>query len=587
MGSKCSSNSYFANQSRPFILSLIFFLSLALILLALLSSRKPTTSNIFPTTRMLEGNHHHEGNIVTSDKQPEWFKIIAKELNASNSHSHRRKKIKLGLVNLEGDALRLRGLHGLVGDHDQAEMVTVQFDRLVGPNRPKWEDFYPEWIDENHRWRPPKCPRIPLPSGSAYDDLDVVVAEVPCGTRRDVFALQVNLVVANLAVRSGWVVPDVHRTVYVVFVGSCGPMLEIFRCDDLVRKRKGSFWLYKPHMRRLKQKVVMPFGSCQIAPPYAQEGKEPWRESVTLPPRVNKTTTDQNQHRGPRYAYATVLHSSESYVCGAIALAQSIRRTRSTKDLILLADRSIGPVARQGLRSAGWRVLTIDRIRSPFAKKGSYNEWNYSKLRLWQLAEYDKLVFIDADLLVLNNLDSLFFYPQLSAAGNDKVLFNSGVMVIEPSNCLFEVLTRESFRIESYNGGDQGFLNEVFTWWHRLPKRINYLKIFRSKGDGSGREVGEDIDAIHYLGLKPWMCYRDYDCNWDMEDHHIFASDSAHRRWWEVYDAMPENLQAYCGLTKKMEQRIEKWRGIAMKADLPDGHWKIQAMDPRRQRFAL
>ncbi|PON76392.1 Glycosyl transferase [Parasponia andersonii] len=583
MGSKCSSNSYFANQSRPFILSLIFFLSLALILLASLSPRKPTTGDIFPTTRTLEGNHHHEGNIVISDKQPEWFKIIAKELNGSNSH--RRKKIKLGLVNLEGDALRLRGLHGLDGDHDQAEMVAVRFDRLVGPNRPKWEDFYPEWIDENHRWGPPRCPLIPLPPGSAYDDLDVVVAEVPCGTRRDVFALQVNLVVANLAVRSGWVVPDVHRTVYVVFVGSCGPMLEIFRCDDLMRKRKESFWLYKPEMRRLKQKMVMPFGSCEIAPPYAQEGKEDWRE--LQPPRVNKTTTNQNQHRGPRYAYATVLHSSESYVCGAIALAQSIRRTRSTKDLILLADRSIGPEARQGLRSAGWQVLTIDRIRSPFAKKGSYNEWNYSKLRLWQLAGYDKLVFIDADLLVLNNLDSLFFYPQLSAAGNDKVLFNSGVMVIEPSNCLFEVLTRESFRIESYNGGDQGFLNEVFTWWHRLPKRINYLKIFRSKGDGSGREVGEDIDAIHYLGLKPWMCYRDYDCNWDMEEHHIFASDSAHRRWWEVYDAMPENLQAYCRLTKKMEQRIEKWRGIAMKADLPDGHWKIQAMDPRRQRFAV
>ena len=317
-------------------------------------------------------------------------------------------------------------------------------------------------------------------------------------------------------------------------------------------------------------------------------GKESWRSSL---PRPNSGPQKPNQtthhHRGPRYAYATVLHSSESYVCGAIALAQSIRRTNSTKELVLLADQSIGPKSRLGLRSAGWQIITIDRIRSPFAKKGSYNEWNYSKLRLWQLVKYDKIVFIDADLLVLNNLDWLFFYPQLSATGNDKFLFNSGVMVIEPSNCLFKVLTEKRFELESYNGGDQGFLNEVFTWWHRLPKRVNHLKIFQRNKEGDWvHEVGDkEVDAMHYLGLKPWMCYRDYDCNWDMRDHHIFSSDSAHRRWWEVYDTMPENLQSYCGLTKKMDQRIKKWRRIAMKIDLPDGHWKIQAKDPRRLRF--
>lgn len=277
MGSKNSYyNSYFAKQIRLCIISLIFFLSLVFFLLMDLSGspQKPTTNNIFSPTTMLV-DHHNEGNIVisdediiVSDKRPEWFKIIAEELNTSSSIK-KREKIKIGLVNLEGD--HPRGLHGLVND-DHAEMVSVRFDRLAGPDQPKWEDFYPEWIDENHKWGPPKCPDIPLPSVSAYDDLDVVVASVPCGTR-DVFGLQVNLVVANLAVRNGWVGGDVDRTVYVVFVGSCGPMLEIFRCDDVVKQRKGSFWLYKPEMRRLKQKVAMPFGSCQIAAPYAQTGK--------------------------------------------------------------------------------------------------------------------------------------------------------------------------------------------------------------------------------------------------------------------------------------------------------------------------
>ncbi|KAJ6417019.1 hypothetical protein OIU84_002834 [Salix udensis] len=77
-------------------------------------------------------------------------------------------------------------------------------------------------------------------------------------------------------------------------------------------------------------------------------------------------------------------------------------------------------------------------------------------------------------------MDIFFAYPQLSASPNDKVLFNSGIMVIEPSRCLFEDMMAKSKKLRSYNGGDQGFLNEVFTWWHWLPVTLNYLKIFNN-----------------------------------------------------------------------------------------------------------
>ncbi|KAH9689064.1 putative UDP-glucuronate:xylan alpha-glucuronosyltransferase 5 [Citrus sinensis] len=324
------------------------------------------------------------------------------------------------------------------------ETVHVRFDH-VGEDK-KWEDFFPEWIDEDHKWVPPACPDIPMPAQD-YRYLDVIVARVPCrgdgdagGGMRDVFRLQVNLVVANLAVESGWVKPDVDQAVYVVFVGSCGAMVEMFRCDDLV-EHAGDYWVYKPDLRRLKHKVLMPVGSCQIAPAYAQTAKEIWRYfmSQTRLAKLNYTTYHQ------REAYVTVLHSSEAYVCGAIALAQSIIQKNSTRDLVLLHDKSISGKSLRGLRAAGWKTKWISRIRSPFAKKDSYNEWNYSKLRVWQLIEYDKIIFIDSDLLVLKNIDEFFFYPELSPAGNDKVLFNSGVMVIEPSLCKFEDLMLKSF----------------------------------------------------------------------------------------------------------------------------------------------
>lgn len=290
-----------------------------------------------------------------------------------------------------------------------------------------------------------------------------------------------------------------------------------------------------------------------------------------------------------REAYVTVLHSSDSYVCGAITLAQSLLRTGTKRDLIILLDRSIPVSKRDILAASGWQIRLIKRIRNPRAEKDTYNEYNYSKFRLWQLTEYDKIIFIDADIIVLRNLDLLFHFPQMSATGNDGSIFNSGIMVVEPSNCTFRILMSHIKDIVSYNGGDQGFLNEVFVWWHRLPKRINFLKNFWSN---STVEAGlknqlfasdpPKLYSIHYLGLKPWLCYRDYDCNWDIENQLVYASDIAHRRWWKFHDAMDESLQKFCRLSERRKIELAWDRMKAGKLGLGNHHWKIDVTDPRR-----
>ena len=256
----------------------------------------------------------------------------------------------------------------------------------------------------------------------------------------------------------------------------------------------------------------------------------------------------------PREAYVTIIHSSEDYVCGAIALAQSILQTNTTKELVLLADHTISHHSILRLQLAGWIVKRIERIDSPNRKMDAYNKWNYSKLRIWELVEYEKLIYIDSDFIVLRNIDHFFNLPQLSAAPNDKWLFNTGIMVLEPSKCFFDDLMAKRFSLNSYNGGDQGYLNEVLTWWHRLTLKINFMKIF-SEGK---REilVPKDRYTIHFLGTKPWLCNTSYDCNWDRLENHRFASDDAHAYWWQVYDAMPKKLKRYCGTTKKQDKGV-------------------------------
>ncbi|KAJ8531934.1 hypothetical protein K7X08_011857 [Anisodus acutangulus] len=481
--------------------------------------------------------------------------------------------MKIGMVNMDDEDVTEWKMHG--------QIIQVHFEKVS--NFLEWKDLFPEWIDEEEEIDGPACPEIPIPVFKTYGYMDMIVVKLPCenseqGWGRDVFRLQVHLVAANLAVKRGtrgW-----NKKVKVVFLSMCRPMVELFRCDDL-KKHEGDWWYYEPDMVKLQQKVSLPIGSCNLALPLW--GKE-----------INKVYDVSNTERVSsktikREAYATVLHSTEAYVCGAITLAQSLVQTGTKRDLILLLDKSISKTMQEALTKAGWKLKFIKRIRNPKAEKNTYNEYNYSKFRLWHLTDYDKIIFIDSDIIVLRNMDVLFYFPQMSAAGNDGSIFNSGVMVIEPSNCTFRMFMQRRKEVVSYNGGDQGFLNEVFVWWHRLPRRVNFLKNFWSNSSNEvsvkNQLFGADppkLYVIHYLGLKPWWCYRDYDCNWDISDQRVYASDVAHRTWWKLHDVMDKSLHKYCGLTKQRKIELEWDRKKAGKMGAKDEHWRINVTDPRR-----
>lgn len=449
-----------------------------------------------------------------------------------------------------------------------AEHIVLHLDHVL--NNITWESLYPEWIDEEEEFEVPSCPSLPRLPVPGKPRIDLIAVKLPCNKSgdwaRDVARLHLQLAVARLAATA-----KSYHPVRVLLVTECFPIPNLFTCKELVA-REGNIWLYEPNLNTMRGKLQLPVGSCELS----------------VPLQAKDRFYSASAHRE---AYATILHSAHVYVCGAIAAAQSIRMAGSTRDLVILVDKTISEYHRGGLEAAGWKIHTIERIRNPKAERDAYNEWNYSKFRLWQLTDYDKIIFIDADLLILRNIDFLFEMPEISAIGNNATLFNSGVMVIEPSNCTFQLLMDHINEIESYNGGDQGYLNEIFTWWHRIPKHMNFLKHFwegdeEEKKEMKTRLFGADppvLYVLHYLGLKPWLCFRDYDCNWNVDILQEFASNVAHKRWWKIHDAMPENLQKFCLLRSKQKAALEWDRRQAEKGNYTDGHWKIKIKDPRLQ----
>ncbi|ORZ13228.1 glycogenin 1, isoform CRA_c, partial [Absidia repens] len=184
------------------------------------------------------------------------------------------------------------------------------------------------------------------------------------------------------------------------------------------------------------------------------------------------------------YAYVTLV-ATDIYAAGALVLGHRLRDFGSTQDLLCLVTGDISPTALEHL-SQLYKVVHVDTLKSideeNLALLGRPElDVTFTKLHLWSLTGYKKLVFLDADTLPLRNIDELFDRPNFSAAPDAgwPDCFNSGVFVTEPSETEYLGLKKMATERGSFDGGDQGLLNSYFSNWslsssaHRLPFTYN------------------------------------------------------------------------------------------------------------------
>lgn len=231
-----------------------------------------------------------------------------------------------------------------------------------------------------------------------------------------------------------------------------------------------------------------------------------------------------------RHAYVTLVTNSD-YALGARALARSLRLTGTAADIVVLHTGGVGaedlaPLAEFGVRLGACALLPTseafnaahdrDRLHrvAPFTKgeKPAFHTPldNFVKLRLWQLAEYERVLFVDADALVLRNVDRLFQYPEFCAAPNvyeslaDFTRMNSGVFVARPDPALFAAMLAALDRPGAFwRRTDQSFLQAFFPDWHGLPVYCNLLQyVWFNLPDLW--DWGQ-IRILHYQYEKPWQ----------------------------------------------------------------------------------
>ena len=258
-----------------------------------------------------------------------------------------------------------------------------------------------------------------------------------------------------------------------------------------------------------------------------------------------------------REAYVTLLYG-RGFELGVRVLGQSLRESGTNIEYVCLCTPDVPESTREVLKKDGWVVKVIQLMDPGEARfDGTFN-----KMQIWTLTEYRRIVWIDADAIVLQNIDHLFRCGDFCAVYRHSDLFNSGVMVVKPSLMELKQIMRVRENYDAWSDTDTCIINKwsdqnILNKFYNTVYGLKYARMF-DKGDASYQKepmrlpAGYNLDiGIYYLNnhwcipeseryvlhytlgaMKPnkWWSYPIFDLNW---------------KWYELRCRLPNQYNEY------------------------------------------
>ncbi|KAI0778030.1 glycosyltransferase family 8 protein [Trametes elegans] len=285
-----------------------------------------------------------------------------------------------------------------------------------------------------------------------------------------------------------------------------------------------------------------------------------------------------------RCAYFVLL-STRDYLPGLLVMHKSLVDAGTKYPLVVMVTPAVPQDVRDVVTRRGIEIRDVDPLYPRDGYQPALHDIRFAetwtKIRMFQLVEFDRLVHLDADMLIRQSMDELMEFdlpPRHIAAAHvcacnprrlphypkdwvpqncahsavpdplspppaitetsprPYALLNSGLVVLNPSRAIFEDLRRflvESPLVREFSFPDQDLLAEYFNGrWKPLSWRFNALKTLRVCHP---QEWSDDVvHCVHYiLNDKPWK-FRPGTGN--PEDAVV------NKWWWEVYDSLRADM---------------------------------------------
>ena len=268
--------------------------------------------------------------------------------------------------------------------------------------------------------------------------------------------------------------------------------------------------------------------------------------------------------KGDKFVYITYLSNDRDYK-GALLLNYNLKKYNHKYELECIILEGVSEKVKNILEKSKIRThfFCLKNILTEFNVDDSYSECliskhYYGKYLIFRLTQYDKIIYLDTDLLIKKNIDHLFDYDTTNSIYmtydvgyylNDLYFkqnkFNSGVIILKPSfdvfnNC-YNALRENKNMICDNSSTDQeifNLLNETHIInVEYLNFKYNYISVLGDNKD----IVKEDVVIIHFiLHPKPWNII-------DFEENVIdkkiyFTSKIFLSEWLDLYFNMTKEL---------------------------------------------
>lgn len=232
-------------------------------------------------------------------------------------------------------------------------------------------------------------------------------------------------------------------------------------------------------------------------------------------------------------AYITYL-ATDDYLVGVATLWESLQQSKTSYPFYCMVTDRISDDVVEELRRLNIKVIFSPVIRLPenlldynskYCNKNQEVLQNYfQKLIIFGLEKFEKLVYLDADMIVLKNIDELFDKPHMAGAidhideESNRYYINGGLIVIEPSKKLYhefiDYLTKTDHN-EFYNEAnehhrcfwDTDFYNAKFKDWAKDRSQIIDIRynVFISAFAYYREVFHDEVKIVHLTGKKPWL----------------------------------------------------------------------------------
>ncbi|KAI6684540.1 hypothetical protein NL676_030453 [Syzygium grande] len=272
----------------------------------------------------------------------------------------------------------------------------------------------------------------------------------------------------------------------------------------------------------------------------------------------------------PSCAYVTFLAGKGDDVKGVVGQAKGLRKAKSKYPLVVAVLPDVPDDHRTILVNQGCIVWEIDPVYPPENLTQSamaHYVTNYSKLRIWEFVEYRKMIYLDGDIQVFDNIDHLFDLPNGSFYAvmdcfcekswshtpeydigycqqcpynvhwpdhiipRPPLYFNAGMFVYEPNLETYRKLLKTLKITPPTPFAEQDFLNKYFRYVYEPISNVYNLVLAMLWHHPENVNL-DTVKVVHYCaaGSKPWL-YTGREENMDRDDVKLLV-----KRWWDIFD---------------------------------------------------